>query len=419
VVVCVVLMVVFAVSVSAQQSGTDAGSADAGSEISPRQSNPNTYEAIPLGPFLFSPAVALNWQYRDNIFFDPEDPVSDQVIMASARLQFELPINQSYLLFSYTPQYRDYKEYELDDKWSHFFDFIGGFALSHRTKLDTTYKYFQGNLETREVDPGGELYWGDRWFQKHFGAVYLSHWFTPSDGFNIEVDYTDLKHEDVDQWYDYTRLVVGAGWLHHISEIMVMNLAYRHEEFEPGPNQFFDNEFRASSSDEVTVEFRGMASPVLRTAIRAGYRQTRYNVPDEASELIPDFKGFIVNGYLNWYLGHGSSLRFDLLRQDYPSNYGLAANYVASGASVQYQYEMNRFRAQGRFRYQENSYATPDLAEGIKRKDPITTFGLGLGYRFTHFLSLWGAYLYENRDSNIDRFGYDYNVITLSLVVGY
>ncbi len=112
--------------------------------IEPGSSKPNKYEAIPVGPFLFSPALQLNWQYRDNIFFTPTDPVSDQVWMARARFQFELPINESYLLFSYTPQYRDYQDYELDDKWSHFFDFLAGFEFSNGLILDMTYKYMEG-----------------------------------------------------------------------------------------------------------------------------------------------------------------------------------------------------------------------------------------------------------------------------------
>ena len=71
----------------------------------------NSDEAIPVGPFIFSPAVQLSWQDRDNIFFTPDDEVRDQLILARAQLLFELPIYQSYVRFSYTPQYRDYKNY--------------------------------------------------------------------------------------------------------------------------------------------------------------------------------------------------------------------------------------------------------------------------------------------------------------------
>ncbi len=258
-----------------------------------------------------------------------------------------------------------------------------------------------------------------RLYEEDFAGIQLSYWASAKDGFNIEVDYTDLNHEDPDLWYDYTSLTAGAGWLHQLSEILVMNLAYRHSEFQPQENLFFDNEFRQSKSDEITVGFRGMVSPVIKTEIVVGYRKTSYNVPGEASEIIPDFTGFIMKGYFNWDLGHGSALRLDLLRSDYPSNFGINANYVATGASLQYQYQYNRFSAQIRGRYQVNDYAVRDLLTGEDRKDPISTIGLGLGYRFGPYISLWGGYLYENRDSTLERYGYNYNVFTLGLIIGY
>jgi hypothetical protein len=412
---CLALVMLLASGAVAQQIDANYGEP----EVESNRGKPNAYEAIPVGPFLFTPALQLNWQYRDNIFFTPDDPIEDIVWMALARLQFELPLKESYLVFAYTPQYRDYQDYSLDDKWSHFFDFIGGWEFSSGLALDTTYKYMEGNLENREVDPGGELFWGDRWYKKHFAAISMSYWATRRDGFNIEADYTDLQHEDPDLWYDYTRFVVGAGWLHQISELLVMNVSYRHTQFRPQENLFFDNEFRESDSDEVTVEFRGLISPVIKADVVVGYRSTKYNTPPEAEGIIPDFSGFIALGYLNWDMGHGSSLRLDLLRQDYPSNFGINANYVATGGSLSYTFERDRFRAQVRGRYQVNDYSVPDLVTGLDREDPISTVGLGLGYRFGPYLSLWGGYLFENRDSTIYRYSYDYSVYTLSLVVGY
>jgi hypothetical protein len=379
-----------------------------------RKVSPNSGEAIPIGPFLFSPAVQLNWQYRDNIFFTPDNEVADQVWLARARLQFELPIYESYLLFSYTPQYREYKDYELDDKWGHFFDFLGGFEFGNGVKLTTTYKYIQGNLETREIDPGGELYWGDRLFKKHFLGANLDYWVSNTDGLKVTADYTVLDDEDPDLFYDYTRLVAGLGWLHQISEILIMNLSYGHIEFEP--EQTLD--YRKSSSDEITVGFQGNVNPVVSTQIAIGYRKTSYDVQPGDPD-VPDYGGLILNGYINWELAHGSALRLDLLRSDYPSNYGINANYVATGGSLLYQYEKNRVYGQARVRYQVNDYALPDVNTGVDRQDPITTYALGLGYRFGSYVSLWGGYLHENRDSTIYQYSYNYNVYTLGLIVGY
>jgi hypothetical protein len=156
----------------------------------------------------------------------------------------------------------------------------------------------------------------------------------------------------------------------------------------------------------------------MSTEIVFGYRQTSYDV-QVGDPPVPDFGGFIARGYFNWELSRSSALRLDLLRSDYPSNYGVNANYVATGASLQYQYDLNRFYAQARARYQVNDYELPDINTGEDRQDPITTWALGLGYRFGPYLSLWGGFLHEDRDSTIYEYSYDYNVYTLGLVVGY
>jgi hypothetical protein len=71
-----------------------------------------------------------------------------------------------------------------------------------------------------------------------------------------------------------------------------------------------------------------------------------------------------------------------------------------------------------RGRVQNNDYSRPDRDTLEDRSDDIYTFGVGLGYRFTYYLSLWGTYLYEDRQS-IDQYSYTINTFTLGLVVGF
>jgi hypothetical protein len=408
-----VLLTAISVGVSAQRSGMDVGQPG----VEPRKISPNSGEAIAVGPFLFSPALQLSWQHQDNIFFTAGNEVADSLWLARARFQFELPIYESYILFAYTPQYRDYATYELEDKWGHFFDFIGDFEFANGLVLDTTYRYVKSNLETREVDPGGELFWSDRLFQKHFVAANLDYWFSNRDGISFFGDYTDLKYDEPDIFYDYRRVYAGIGWLHQLSDVLVMKVAYGHIDFKP------DNtiQYRTSSSDEVALTFEGQINPVMSTGITVGYRKTRYDTQEGDPDVpdVPDYGGLIAKGFFNWELGHSSALRLDLLRSDYPSNFGINANYVATGGSLVYRYDRNRLFGNARYRYQVNDYAMPDLATGLERRDPITTWGLGLGYRFGSYFSIWGGYLNEDRGSNIHRYSYKNAVYTLGLIVGY
>jgi len=374
-------------------------------------------EAIPVGPFIFSPALQLAWQDRDNIFFTPDNEVQDQLILAKARLLFEVPIYESYFRFSYTPQYRDYKDYELDDKWQHFFDTAAAFEFSSGLTLNLAYGYIIGNLETREVDPGGELYWGDSRFDKQQAQLGGDYWITGRDGIIFNASWEDLEREDPDLFYDYTRLTGGFGWLHQLSPILVMDVKYGITDFDAHNSPDGNNDFRDSISHDITLGFRGQLSPVVATELRVGYAVIEYD-PQPGEPQVEDFEGAIVNGFISWDLAHGSLIRLDLLRMPYPSAYGDNANYLASGASLMYSLDRGHIFGQLRGRYQNNDYTQPDPITGEDRSDDIYTWGVGLGVRFTDYLSLWGSYLYEDRDT-LYEYSYTINTFTLGLGVGF
>ena len=410
---CVIGLIVS--SATAQQAPSSSGMTSITGEVS--ESGVHSDEAIPVGPFIFSPALQLAWQDRDNIFFTPDNEVRDQLILAKAQLLFEVPIYESYLRFSYTPQYRDYKDYELEDKWQHFFDAAAAFEFSSGLTLNLAYSYIIGNLETREVDPGGEVFFGDRPFNKQWARIGGDYWITGRDGLVFDVSWEDLEYDDPELFYDYTRLTGGIGWLHQISPILVMDVKYGIMDFDAHDSEFENNNFRDSVSHSLTLGFRGQINPVIATELRVGYGVMQYDPqPDEPQ--VEDFEGAIVNGFISWEMAHGSLLRLDLLRMPYPSAFGDNANYLASGASLMYSLDRGSLFGQLRGRFQNNDYSRPDRITGQDRSDDIYTFGVGLGYRFTYYLSLWGTYLYEDRQS-LYRYSYTINTFTLGLVVGF
>lgn len=374
-------------------------------------------ESIMVGPFLFSPTIQLSWQHRDNIFFTPDNEVADQVFQAGATLLFEVPINESFIHFSYSPLYTDYRTYDLEDKWSHFFDVGGTFTFANGLVVDATYDYIIGNLQTRYVDEGGELYYGDPHFKKQFAGVGVQYWFTHRDGVFVEAGWTDLNNSDPTLFYDYTRISAGLGWIHQLGPNTTMDVRYLRSEFDAHDTEFSSNGFRDSVSDEVTLGLEGQLSPVVGTGIRVGYLGIRYDL-QPGDPPISDFKGFIVNGFFDWSLGHGSVIRLELLRSPYPSNYADNANYVATGGALRYNIDRGSIYASASGGFQNNDYELPDPQTGQIRSDDILTLGLGMGYRLTHYFSLWGSYVYEDRDS-LYQYSYTTNIFTLGLVLGF
>ncbi len=373
----------------------------------------NPSEGVMVGPFLFTPNLDLIWENRDNIFFTPDHKVSDDVYLARARLMFELPIYDSYIRLSYTPQYRDYATYDLQNNWSHFVTLDGDFNFSNGLKLKTTYRYVSGNLETREVDPGGELVYGGAQFNKHDFKASLDYWVSPTNGLKLLGGYTKINYDNPSLFYDYSRSMGGVGWIHQISDVLTFGLNYRHENF----NAENTSRYRDSSSDEVTLSLDGQVSPVVSSKLELGYRSTSFDdVPGKPH--MDDYNGLVARGSVSWTLAHGSTLIFDVVRMDYPSNYDRNAYYTATGGGLVYRLERERLFGYLRYSYQNNDYDVPDSITGRDRSDDITTYGLGVGYHLTNLLSLRGSYVHQERDS-FHIYSYDANMFLIGLMVGF
>jgi len=387
----------------------------------PPMTNPG--EGLPVGPMLFSPSVQMAWVSQDNLFRTPTDPFADDLYVARANFMFDIPVRQSLVRFAYRPVYREYKTYELQQNWSHFVNLTGRFEFSSGLVIDAQYRFVDGSQEIREVDPGGELVFGDNPFRKNWFNLGVDYWFTARDGVRLTAQYDDVAYKDPltepspdpdeQQFYDYTRTFAGAGWLHQINDVLVMNVSYRRVWFDPVDTL----SYRTSTSDEATVGVEGLLSPVVSTAMRVGWRQTQFD--DALGDEVPqDYSRFIINGFVTWDMGHGSSLNLSLWRETFPSSFGLNAFYDSSRAVLTYRFDRERFFALARARYQINDYQVEDLVTGEPRKDDIISYTLGLGYRITRILSLYGSYIHLERDSTIPRNSFDANAISVGVTVG-
>ncbi len=383
-----------------------------GTQIAP-EPKPNEGEAIAVGPFLFSPALELTWENRDNIFYAPDNEVADDIYVARALLMFELPIYDNYVRFSYRPQYREFGDYPFDEHWTHPLEVVGAFEFPSGLKLTPRYEYFSGALELREVDPGGELIVGGDRFTKHTFAIGADYWFNPRDGIRLDGDVIQLRYDEGEVNYDYDDVNLGIGWLHQVNPSLVMDVHYRHGDFDSKEG----SSYRDQTSDEITVGFEGQVTETVSSGIRAGWRQTEPDLAPGESE-IDDYSGPLVSGHLGYAMAHGGNLRLDLLYTDYPSTAINNAFYTAYGGNLTYELRRERLTAQARVRFQTNDYDQPDLATGLDRSDDIATLGVGASYRITDVISLTGGYLYEDRDTLYD-YSYTSNAFVLGLVVGF
>lgn len=372
-------------------------------------------EGLPIGPFLFTPAVELTWEDRDNITFAPDDTLSDVVFLARSRFHLELPVYDSYLRLDYRPQYRSYREFQLTDNWQHFLTLDGAFRFASGLEINGGYGFVAGNLETREVDPGGELVFGERPFDKHQVSLAGNYWLTATDGLSLEANAVTVSHDSGahELFYDYETASGAVSWLRQVRPTLRLDVRYRYTAFDAEERA---DSFRDAAGHELTVGATGKLTPVLSADLRIGYG--RRELEAGAAALQEDFAGLIASGSVAYDFGHGGRATVRLLRSDYPSAYFEHAYYTATGAGLLYELTRERFFSHLRYELQRNDYDVPDPLLDTVREDEIATWSVGVGYRLDEFLSVRASFTSQERDS-FRRFSYDADVLLLGVVVGY
>ena len=378
-------------------------------------------DAIPVGPFLFSPGVQLSWEHHSNLFQSATNAVSDDVYVARLRLLFELPIRESFIRISYTPQYRDSKNRTLFNQWDHYVEISGNFEFASGFLLDAGYRMVDGDVATYEVDPGSELIFSGRTFTKHSFRVNGDYWVSDRDGLRIAADLSTVSWHGTSipttgSWYDYDQWRGSFGWLHQLSPTMVMDLSYGYTDYSPDGSE---NQFRSYSSNDLTLGFKGSLNEVLTTEFRLGYLESDFDSSASLHEGFDDFSGVVAMGHLSWEMAHGSRLRLDLINRPYASNYDQNSFYTGTSGRLLYDLQMDRLFAQASLLSQTNEYDVPDAILNRKRSDDVLTWDVGIGFRLTDYLSLRGRYIHEDRDSNIDAYGFLNKVYMIDLVLGY
>ena len=378
------------------------------------------FDAIAVGPFLFSPAIQLGWESQDNIFRRSSNPTEDQIYVARLRLLFEIPIRESFIRISYNPQYRDYKNLASGGRWEHYLSASGDFKFSSGLTLSADYTFIDSDNLVGQIDPGGELVFNGQRFRRHNFGVNAGYWFSSTDGLLLDVTETKVGSRgesapEASSWLNYSQTTSRAGWMHQLSPTLVMDVSLDYRKHRPDAEV---DSIRAYSGVGLTVGLRGQINEVFSTSMRVGYAETDFSKAASEVPGFADFSGLVYRGDLTWALGSESKLRLDLLRGVYPSNYDLNSYYTATGGRLLYDIDRGRFFGQARLRIQTNSYGIPDSTTGVKRSDDLTVFSAGVGLRFIEKLSVRAGYSHENRDS-IDPFDSVNNTWFLDLILGY
>lgn len=369
-------------------------------------------EGIILGNFIFSPSVEFVYENKDNVFLTKSNEVEDQVYLLRPKLLFELPKEDSYLKFSWIPQYRDFQDIEIKENWSHFFNFEGRIKTPGGLELIAGDKYIlKGTLEVSEVDAGGELVFGLLPFDKNNLYFDMKYFLDSTNGFGLNADYVDVSFDKPETgfekfWYDYKRTEFGATYQRYMNPLLRMSaglnfLTYDPENIAP---------FRKYDGMDYYIKFYGDFTPTVNASIKLGYEDLDF---DGAK----DYKDWNARAELIWNFSGNRNLTTSILRQGFPSNYGYAGSYTHNSINLTYNFNFGEkfFSALGAG-FGKNDY------NSISRVDDWWEGRFNIGYHFNPLMSVRFNYLYQDRNSNEDCFqGCDYKASTylLNFIIGY
>lgn len=398
--------------------------------------NPGISEqGIKLGKFLFTPTLELLLEDKDNIFLKPHDKVHDQIYIARARLMLEYPFLQNYFRITWGPEWREYADTEINENFSHYLDLTASFDTASGMELDLVHHFLQGAFEVHEIDPGGELVYGDEAFNKNDTIADFKYFFSPRNGIGLHGKFITLSYDDPSTlWYDYTTYEAGITYQRYMNPLLRMALGAEILNFDADETLCVDCPSRVRDNDgmNIFVKFYGAFSPTITADLKVGYETLDYDRSGYYGE--DTYEDWSMDSSLTWQLTEGQNLVFRAYHNPQPSNYERTLNetgdkvfgtyFTHSKLSVKYNIRLanQSFLAFGGsvFNNDYNEITTnPNLTWLVSRSDDALKLDAEFGYHFTPGISARLNYSYMERDSNMNHLDYDVNIWMVNLVFGY
>jgi hypothetical protein len=370
-------------------------------------------DGIRLGRFLYRPMVYGSWIQGSNLLLLSDAEFEDSAILFRARNAFDLLYSENVLRLIYELRFKNYNKFELDDRFSHFFDFQSELNITPTMVAKIENHFVRGNTESPEYDPGRELAFNTEPFYRNLARGALQVDLSERLGFEFFGIYNVVEFIDEPiGFYNYTDKTVGIDFLYYLSPLTSVFGEYRRTA-RPEP---IARPEAALKADAYLAGIRGEITPMMIGTIRAGYSSQEYGIlPDMLT-----FKGLVADVDLVYRLGEQSVLSGRLGRANYPSHFESNGYYTSDYANVRFVAPIWReLRLTARGAFIGNDYPLPASDIGVPRADNIKNASIGILYYFTRQTFLQADYLHERRDSNLENYTYRNNVLQLIFGWGF
>ena len=235
-----------------------------------------------LGPLNVRPAINVRYVDSDSVFVDDPTPTRVRYLEVAPVIDGSVARDggDGGLTFRYAPRFRTGSSEDAVNSTTHILDAGVGYSTSPGTGVRGGYHFVTGTLETREVDPGGEFFFGLQPFTRHgvdgsldvaLGAVW---------GLGVGADWNWVDIEEGSGFYSHERGSANANLWYDMSPTLRFRAGYRYDRVPPPP----DRPIAESRANTAFVSVDGELSPTTRAALSVGYRnQTNPDIEGQSS----------------------------------------------------------------------------------------------------------------------------------------
>jgi hypothetical protein len=358
-------------------------------------------QGITLGPVSLRPA--LEAAYVDGEYTPTEDPqpVPDRYFELRPRVVAELPGGNGRLLAA------------LLDTPTHMVDGALEFPFGANLAVRAAGHHARGTLETNEVDPGYEYFYGLAPFRR----TYLTAGARLQLGTRVDLD-LGAFHNDVDMdpeafFFDFTQQGITGSLGFEAAPGLRAALTYAFDRVPTPPERV-----QAESQAHVAgASLTGEILPLLTGEVAVGFRTQDNPNAGEAGRRYADW---VAGVKLKKEFARGAVLQAGGGRAPYPSSFEENGFYVSSYAVADLAFQLPLgLAANAGLSYRVNGYRLPAAGIAEPRRDTIRGWAVGLGRPITRWGFLRVDYRQDRRRSNLPGFETDTHSLLIQAGIGY
>jgi hypothetical protein len=369
-------------------------------------------EGIALGPLVLRPALEALYVRSESTFESPQ-PVDDTYYEVRPHLSAHLPLGNGVLTGDYETRFRRQSRFADVEKGSHFANAALELPVGSRLTLGVSDHFARGILETREIDPGGEYFFGlGRYERNRLAAearVQTAGRMTLSAG--ASWDRTEVDEQS--SFFSYERQAFEGRLGYELSPRLTASLFGAYDRI-PTPA---DRPVAEGDARSLGLELKGELGPLTSAEIWVGVRDQEN---PRAAEGGRTYRGVVATGSLRRELGREATLRLSGTRATFPSAFEQNAFYVSTGGGVELDVpgplSLVLRLAAG---YHWNDYRTPAADTGSPRRDTMWDGAVGLARSLSRRAWVRADYRRERRNSELDMFDVTTNALTVQVGIGF